>query len=165
MIGIMVIPGVDDQGNTWRMGFFHAFYFVSYTATTIGFGEIPYPLSDAQRLWTLFMIYISVIAWLYSIGTIITLVQDPALKKAIRLNKFRKSIHQINSNFYIICGFGDTGEALVNTLTRHDLRAVVMDTNQDCIDKLILKDYQFYIPALCNDASEPNNLIINIALG
>jgi voltage-gated potassium channel len=41
--GLVLIPGVDDQGEVWRMDFFHAFYFVTYTAPTIGFGEIPYP--------------------------------------------------------------------------------------------------------------------------
>jgi voltage-gated potassium channel len=42
ILGLVLIPGVDDEGNAWHMGFFHAFYFVSYTATTIGYGEIPY---------------------------------------------------------------------------------------------------------------------------
>ena len=61
MLGMILIPGVDDQGNVWHMSIFHAFYFVSFTATTIGFGEIPYPLSDAQRLWAVISIYILVI--------------------------------------------------------------------------------------------------------
>ena len=42
VLGLTLIPGVDDQGQPWRMDFFHAFYFISYMATTIGFGEIPY---------------------------------------------------------------------------------------------------------------------------
>ncbi|RTZ58426.1 MAG: potassium transporter TrkA, partial [Gammaproteobacteria bacterium] len=58
--GIMAAPGVDAQGNPWHMGLFHALYFVSYMATTIGFGEIPYEFSDMQRLWTIFAIYIGV---------------------------------------------------------------------------------------------------------
>jgi len=48
-LGMVLIPGVDDQGQVWRMDFFHALYFVSFTATTIGFGEIPYPLTDEQQ--------------------------------------------------------------------------------------------------------------------
>ena len=27
IIGLVLIPGMDDQGNTWHMSFFHAFYF------------------------------------------------------------------------------------------------------------------------------------------
>ena len=41
-LGMTLIPGIDDQGNIWHMSFFHAFYFVSFMGTTIGFGEIPY---------------------------------------------------------------------------------------------------------------------------
>lgn len=41
VISMVIAPGVDDQGNTWHLSIFQAFYFVSYTATTIGFGEIP----------------------------------------------------------------------------------------------------------------------------
>ena len=67
VLGFVLIPGMDDQGNPWRMGFFHAFYFVSYMGSTIGFGEIPYPFTDAQRLWVMFSIYSTVIVWLYAI--------------------------------------------------------------------------------------------------
>ena len=41
IIGLVLIPGVDDQGKPWDMTFFHAFYFVSFMGSTIGFGEIP----------------------------------------------------------------------------------------------------------------------------
>ncbi len=40
ILGLVLIPGVDDQGNPWRMDFFHAFYFVSFTGSTIGYGEV-----------------------------------------------------------------------------------------------------------------------------
>ena len=47
-IGVMMlIPGPDGEA----MGIFHAFYFMTYTATTTGFGEPPHGLSDGQRLW------------------------------------------------------------------------------------------------------------------
>ncbi|HAN27667.1 MAG TPA: potassium transporter TrkA, partial [Haliea salexigens] len=77
-VGFTLIPGVDDQGNPWRMSFFQAFYVVSYTGSTIGFGEVPYPFSPGQRLWTMVSIYLTVIAWLFSIGSIVALLQDPA---------------------------------------------------------------------------------------
>jgi voltage-gated potassium channel len=41
VLGLTLIPGQDADGQPWRMGFFDAFYFMSYTATTIGFGELP----------------------------------------------------------------------------------------------------------------------------
>ena len=39
ILGLVLIPGQDDQGMPWRMNFFHAFYFVSFMGSTIGFGS------------------------------------------------------------------------------------------------------------------------------
>ena len=101
ILGFVLIPGVDDQGNPWHMSFFHAFYFITYTATTIGFGEIPYPLNEAQRMWALVSIYLSVVAWLYAIGKILTLVQDPAFRQATTEMRFVRDVradHRICAN-------------------------------------------------------------------
>jgi hypothetical protein len=46
-LGLTLIPGIDAQGQPAPpMSFFHAFYFVSYTASTIGFGELPVAFSE-----------------------------------------------------------------------------------------------------------------------
>src|SRR6056300_524915 len=75
-LGLVLIPGQDDQGQPWRMDFFHAFYFVSFMGSTIGFGEVPYPFTPGQRMWTLVCIYSTVIAWLYAIGSSLAILQD-----------------------------------------------------------------------------------------
>ena len=36
----------------------------AYTATTTGFGELPVPFTDAQRMWATVSLYAGVIAWL-----------------------------------------------------------------------------------------------------
>ena len=65
VLGLTLMPGPPDPngGQLPRMSFFHAVYFISYTATTIGFGEIPYAFSEQQRLWTVVCIYMSVVGW------------------------------------------------------------------------------------------------------
>ena len=50
-LGLTLMPGEDGEGNPTRMSFFHSFYVMSYTATTIGFGELPHGFTEAQRLW------------------------------------------------------------------------------------------------------------------
>ena len=57
VLGLKLIPGQDAQGRPWHMGFFDAFYVMSYTATTIGFGEIPYAFTYGQRMWVTVSIY------------------------------------------------------------------------------------------------------------
>ncbi len=152
MLGLVLIPGVDDQGQPWHMGFFHAFYFVSYMATTIGFGEIPHEFSDAQRLWTLVSIYLTVIAWLYAIGKILTLMQEQGFKQAVVEQAFARGVRRLNEPFYIVCGYGDTGKMLIKAMDRRAMRAVVIDIKPERISELEIEDLYGYIPALCSDA-------------
>jgi len=159
ILGFVLIPGADADGNPLRIDFFHAFYFVSYMATTIGFGELPYPFTTAQRLWTMAAIYMSVVAWFYAIGSILTLVQNPALKRAVSEGLFARRVRRAVDPFYIICGYGDTGALLVGALARLRLGAVVVDNDAQRIDELELEDFPMAVPALCADASEKSNLI------
>ena len=158
ILGFTLIPGMDDQGRPWRMDFFHAFYFVSFMGTTIGFGEIPYPFTDAQRLWATVSIYATVVAWLYAIGGLLSALQDPALRRLVTELSFRRAVRRIRDPFYLVCGYGDTGSMLVRALTDGGFNAVVVELRQDRVDALGLADLRSYVPALCADAAEPENL-------
>jgi Trk K+ transport system NAD-binding subunit len=157
--GLALMPGIEIDGKVSYLSLFQAFYIISYTATTIGFGEVPHEFSTAQRLWMTFSIYLTVIVWFYAIGTIITLVQDVNLKIAMRTSRFAKSIQRISEPFYIICGYGETGSLLVNALDRKNIRAVVIEIQQSRVSELELEDFQYDIPALCADARLPDTLI------
>lgn len=152
------IPGIDDQGRPWKMSFFHAFYFVSFMGSTIGFGEIPYAFTDAQRLWTSVTIYASVVAWLYAIGTMLSLMQSQAFSQALDKSRFRRKIKRLHDPFYIVCGFGDTGESLVNTLQHADQPTVVVDNITSRIEHLELQDWQLSVPGLVANAEEASSL-------
>ncbi|MFP4079096.1 MAG: potassium channel family protein [Ectothiorhodospira sp.] len=158
-LGMILIPGEDPQGDPWRMDIFHALYFLSYTATTIGFGELPHPFTDAQRMWVMFSIYLTVVAWLYAIGKILTLIQDPAFNQALRGQSFERSVKRICDPFYIICGYGDTGSMLVKALVHRGHGAVVMDWNGERINDLELTDLQSHVPGLRGDAALSSNLV------
>ena len=152
IIGMVLMPGVDDQGRPWHMDFFHAIYFVSFMATTIGFGEIPYEFSDAQRMWALFSIYFTVISWLYAIGKILTLVQDSGFKQAVTEQAFARGVSRLTEPFYIVCGYGDTGSMLVHAMDQRGMRTVVIDILPERVNALELEDLHSYTPGLCTDA-------------
>lgn len=158
ILGMVLIPGVDDQGNVWHMSFFHAFYFVSFTATTIGFGEIPYPLTDAQRLWALATVYFTVISWFYALGKILGLIQDKAFMSALAKHRFKNDINALHQPFYLICGFGETGNAVVNSLTEEHYRVVVVEKYAANLNKLNLNELKEYVPSITGDASDPHIL-------
>lgn len=160
ILGMTLIPGVDANGRPAPpMDFFHAFYFISYTATTIGFGEIPMAFSDAQRAWTIVAIYLTVIVWLYSIGTILGLLQDPAMQRAIRGNRFEAEVRRLRQPFYLIAGCGETGVLLLHALDSRNQQAVVLDIDPARVGELELGQYHLDVPALTADARLPENLI------
>lgn len=158
-LGMTLIPGVDDNGQPWHMSFFHAFYFVSFMGTTIGFGEIPYEFTDGQRAWVLVCIYTSVISWLYAIGTMLTLAQDATFKSAIANRAFERSIKRIDLPFYIICGYGSTGELINNGLNELGIKTVIIDRSAERTDSLQLQDLLFAPVVLNADTTKPKNLL------
>ncbi|MEH6650249.1 MAG: NAD-binding protein [Motiliproteus sp.] len=158
ILGLVLIPGIDDQGQPWRMDFFHAFYFVSFMGSTIGFGEVPYPFTDAQRMWTLVCIYATVVSWLYGIGKMLALFQDQAFIRHMYRFGFIRAVKRIEEPFYLVCGYGITGQLVVQQLADRGLLAVVVDINRDRIDALESDPLPLSIHGLCGDASQPDVL-------
>ncbi len=156
--GMALIPGQDADGNVAYMNLFHSFYFFTYTATTTGFGEIPWEFSDEQRLWAILCVYMGVVAWLYAIGSIFRLAQNPHFLLALNEHRFARKVRGMRRPFYIICGFGDTGSLLARGLSEHWLRGIIIDTDPERIKALALRDYRVGMPGLCADPSMPRYL-------
>jgi len=160
VLGLTLVPGVDAQGQpTPPLSFFHAFYFVSYTATTIGFGEIPQAFSDAQRLWVTVCIYLAVVGWSYSIITLLALVQDRGFQQAFTHIAFTRRVRRMGESFYIVCGAGETGGIVHLALDRMGVRSVALDTSEPRIQEIDLLELHADVPALAADASQPEILL------
>lgn len=157
--GLVLIPGLDEAGNPWRFDFFHAFYFVSFMGSTIGFGEIPHAFTPGQRLWVSVCIFFTVIGWLYAIGRIFSLMQDPAFTRATTEARFIRSVRKISQPFTIVCGYGETGSLLVRAMAYRNLQPVVLDSYQASVDSLLLENLGMDIPAFCADAAVTSHLI------
>ncbi len=159
VLGLVLIPGRDAAGNVWYMDFLNAFYFVSFMASTIGFGEIPHAFTAAQRLWVTLTIYTTVVVWLFSIGRMISLLQDQTFRQAMRERRFAARVRRLRDNFFIICGYGETGRELVRALTRRNKLAVVVDEHFERINTLRMENLREFVPGLCGDAGNPGHLL------
>lgn len=159
ILGMVVMPGQPVNGEPTHMDFFHSLYFLTYTATTTGFGEIPVEFSDAQRLWAMFSLFISVVAWVYAIGSIFGLIQNPFFQRALAQRRFSLDVSRIKGPFYVLCGFGDTGSLLTRGLSDAGYTVTVIDNDPVRIEALSLRDYPLTMPGLCADAGVPRRLI------
>ncbi len=160
VIGLTLIPGQDAQGRATKVGFFDAFYFMSYTATTIGFGELPNPFTAAQRLWVMGTIYVTVVGWAYAIGAILSLLQDRAFRQALALRSFTRKVAAVREPFLLMAGYGRTGELLRDSFLTLGQQFVVVDLAPERIDALDLSGHGPDVPGLVGDARNPDILKI-----
>lgn len=161
VLGLSLIPGVDAEGRPAPpMSFFHAFYFISYTATTIGFGEIPSAFSDAQRLWVTVSIYLTVIGWSYSIITLLALFQDKGFRNTLVASRFARRVRRMKMPFYLVCGCGETGGLICHSLDLIGQAFVVLEKDELRVQELDLEDFKTDTPALTADARLPANLLL-----
>lgn len=155
-VGLAMIPGTDEMGNRApALTIFEAFYVVSYTATTIGFGEVPYAYNAAQRMWMVVTIYTSVAAWTYSMFNVIALLQDQGFQNALRLARFARLIWGLREPFYIVAGIGDAGRLVCHGLDHLGLRFVAIEKNPDRLQQLRLDEFRVDPPTVLADASQP----------
>jgi voltage-gated potassium channel len=158
VVGLTLIPGIGPDGLPARISLFEAFYFMSYTATTIGFGELPWPFTPAQRLWVTVSIYLSVIGWAYAIGSLLTLVQDRSFRQALALRRFTRKVARLREPFLLMAGYGSAGELLAKAFDALGQQLVVIDESSDRVDALDLGSYHADIPGLVADAANPHHL-------
>lgn len=160
IVGLVLIPGVDAEGRPIAYGFFHAFYFITYTASTIGFGEIPYAFTDTQRLWVSFVIILSVVGWAYTLASVLALGRDRGFRLAVTMTLFRRAVRGLREPFYVVCGYGETGSLVCRGLEQIGVRFVVLDVDSRRIDDLDLQAFHSDVPALACDARLPEHLLL-----
>ncbi len=151
IMGLILIEGVTSDGKPYQMSIFDAFYFISYTATTIGFGETPYAFNYEQRIWVSMLIYFTVTGWFYSIGTLVSLVQDKMLIKELAKNRFIKQVKALNEDFFIILGYNATTKKIIEKSLHKGFRVVVIEKNDEKVSELRMEGYTPAVPVLQAD--------------
>jgi Trk K+ transport system NAD-binding subunit len=152
ILGMVLIPGVDDNGKVYHLSFFDAFYFVSYMASTIGFGEAPYTFTYTQRLWVAVCIYITVVGWFYGIGALVSAVTDKTLKFEIMKNSFRKKVKEISNDFVIILGYTYVNAEIIKRFHSVNIETVLIDKDEDKINHFLLEESSRDVPVMIGNA-------------
>lgn len=153
VVGMVLIPGVDSNGEAVRLSYLEAIYFVAFLATTIGLGEIPYAFTSAQRFYVFIIIFPNVAVWLYSFGTILGLLLDPQFRNVMRRSRFEQRVASLPHPFFVVCGFGNTGSMIVGALLHRGYQAVVLEREADVINGMLLREEVAHVPALSGDVT------------
>lgn len=154
-VGMMLMPGVDPEGNPYRLNIFDAFYQMTITLTTVGYTEAPYPFSYPQRMWLTMSIFLLVVGWAYTIAVFFALVQSAAFQAAVSTQQFRRQVHGLVEPFILMAGYGDAGRTVGTDLDEHYRRFVVIDACEARIESVTSGELIFDVPAVQGDCTTP----------
>ena len=147
-------PGgmLDQNDPTGVFSFIDAIYFTMVTVMTVGYGDIV-PVSPLARMLDAFLITPGrIFVWLIFIGTAYQFVYLQYLEER-ELKKLQKKLN----NHIIICGYGMTGQAVVDELLnkKYDIEQLVaVDNNEEFIRYAADNN----ITAILGDANKENIL-------
>ena len=119
--------------------FVDALYMTVITVSTVGFGEIE-PLNDQEKLFTIFLITISIISFGYTVSAFTEYIISGQLFQQLKLKKVQKKIEKLNGHT-IICGFGRNGKQSMIKLQNYKQDFVIIEKADDVINTIDLDGY------------------------
>jgi voltage-gated potassium channel len=153
LLGLLASFGVSGYILIERYTFLEALYMTVITLATVGFTEVR-PLDQAGRIFTIILILMGVGFLTYSLIYFSQLLFDPNLIELFRRRRLKKQLDQFKDH-YIICGYGQMGQIIVQELINHNIPVVVIDSD----GTLIIRFREKGILHLIADATEEENLL------
>lgn len=123
-------------GYMWisDLSFIDALYMTIITMSTVGFGEVV-DLSPEARLFTVFLILMSVSIFGYTISVFTEILASGHLGQLLKSRKVQKEINGLRDHV-IVCGYGRNGREAVGTLKNFERPLVVIEQNEKLIEEL-----------------------------
>lgn len=127
------------------LNFIEAVYMSVITIATVGYGEVQ-PLTDAGRIFTIFLILTNLGLFAYAIGLITnTLIQNDFFEK-YKSNKMKQRITKL-SNHVIVCGYGRNGQEAIEVLKRNNMPFVIIESNPHIVSTQLADSELLYLNA------------------
>ena len=125
VLGAMVIgtTGYMILDPGWRL--LDALYMTVITLTTVGFREVQ-PLSEASRIWTMFLAITGVGLIFGSVGIVAEYLVVEATSGRREAKRMADAVNKL-SGHYILCGFGRVGLTVARELVHAGRKVVVID--------------------------------------
>lgn len=149
ILPIILFVGVIGYSILLNLTLLDAFYFTVVTISTVGYGEI-YPTTPASKIFTSVIILVGIGALALALETATEEILKRSVKEIVGKPEIRKPLE----NHYIVCGYGDIGEVVVEELKRSGEPFVVIEKNEEVIRELAEKK----IPVIQGDALKEETL-------
>ena len=110
VLAILVTIGIGGYMGIEGWKFLDSLYMTVITLGTVGFKEV-HELSDAGKLFTIFLIIFGVSVIGYIVGSLAQIMFEGQFQRIIGRKKVEKMVEALKDH-YLICGFGRMGSLI-----------------------------------------------------
>ncbi|MEA5620170.1 NAD-binding protein [Cronbergia sp. UHCC 0137] len=148
MVGAIALGCVFLIGTLWYSiiegwSLEDAAYMTVITLATVGYGETN-PLGSRGRLFTIALILMGVINIGYIVNRFTAAVIEGYFQEGLRLRQQKRLMESL-SRHYIICGFSRTGRQIAKEFRAEDVPFVVIDADNESIQRAQNEGYLAYL--------------------
>ncbi len=122
-VGTFAYPAIE--GPKWTL--FDGLYMTVITLTTLGYGEIPEPLSKPGRAFTMLLALGGIFVLFYFATDIIRSIVTGELRDMLGKERMDDRLKHL-AGHTVVCGFGRMGKIVCDELERLEQPFVVLDT-------------------------------------
>jgi len=132
-MGVLVVGTIGFM-YLENYSFLDAFYMTVITVSTVGYGEVV-PLGTAGKLFVSFLIISTFGTFAFAVSSITRYLISGDYRIYFKNYKVMSELEKLDGHV-IICGYGRNGQQAVRTLEAHDQKAVVIESNEQIINRL-----------------------------
>lgn len=129
-LAVVMIIGVVGFMYFEEDSFLNSIFMTVITISTVGYSLL-HELTDGGKVFTIFLIIISLGVYAYSISIITSYLVEGNIEKLIRGRTLKKAKKM--KNHTILCGYGRIGKQVADELRAHNMPFLVIDDDLDVI--------------------------------
>ncbi len=143
LLAIVGITGTVGYMLIEDMSVLNSLYMTVITIATVGFKEI-HPLSDAGKIFTIFLILTSMGTFLYAVSVITTSIVEGEFRNYFMDFRANSEIKKMK-NHVIVCGYGRNGKQAAQDLHAHKHPYVVIEQKREIIAEASAEGNKYFI--------------------
>jgi len=138
LLAIIIVFGTTGYLLVEGWSLLDSFYMTIITISTVGFTEV-HPLGTAGRIFTSVLIVSGVGTMLYGFGVFAETLSEGHFLEFRRVRRLERQVSELRDHL-IVCGYGRMGTQVVREFASAGKQYVVIDSNQDAIERLRHED-------------------------
>jgi voltage-gated potassium channel len=134
ILHIIIITGISGYMIIENMSLLDAMYMTTISITTVGFREV-HPLSDAGKVFTMFLLITSWATFAFAISRITQFVISGEINQYFKTRRLMKEIAKLQHHV-ILCGYGRNGHQAARMLKTHNVPFIVIEKDKQLMQKM-----------------------------